>query len=150
VYSVSQFTPRELTKEELKAEKKRIEAQKQREVEAEKRRKEEEKRKKAASVRARELLMANLNENQRKQFEKNGWFVVEGGKSKKSYKVLGDRWAGNVHELCKDKEKIVASLCAHTQTDIPIEDNLLTQKLMLETSEEDFLRIANVHWRNAA
>src|SRR5215472_30724 len=54
----------------------------------------------AASKRAMELLRENLTEKQRKALDKHGWFLVEGGRSKKTYRVYGDRgYAGNIFEL---------------------------------------------------
>jgi hypothetical protein len=99
----------------------------------------------AASARARQVLLENLTAKQKKEFEKHGWFIVQGQKSNKRYKIMGNVWSGNVHELRAANDNTrVASYCCHTpQSMCPLEDNLLAQKLMLETAEEEFLRLAN-------
>jgi hypothetical protein len=42
----------------------------------------------------------------------------------------------------------MASFCAHSPGDLPHSDHFLAQKRVLETDEESFLRVANVHWRD--
>lgn len=91
-----------------------------------------------ASTRARELLMDHLTEEQRDTFTRNGWFVVEGGKSKKRYKIHGNTYAGNVY-----LDDGSARFCCHCDYGIPLHDQLLAQKVMLEVAEENFLALAN-------
>jgi hypothetical protein len=92
-----------------------------------------------ANSRARELLLAHLTGEQRKTFEENGWFVVEGGRTKQKYRVNGKSIAGNIDVLGTDH-----ILCAHApHSMIPHFDHLLAQKVMLELAEDDFLLVAN-------
>jgi hypothetical protein len=92
----------------------------------------------AAKQKAHELLLAHLTPEQRHTLEMNGWFVVEGGKSKQQYKINGHCYAGNI-EVVGMKQK----LCCHADSHIPQGDQLLAQKVMLELAEDDFLRLAN-------
>lgn len=101
----------------------------------------------AAAARARDLLLQNLSEEQRRTFIANKWFVVKGGRSGLSYRIRdkGDLVA-NVEAL-DSRGNVVARLCAHGRSDLhlPIADHFLTQKIMLECAEDDFLRVANRH-----
>lgn len=99
----------------------------------------------AAKHRARELLLQHLTAEQRHTFEKNGWFVVEGSKSKRKYKITAnDNCAANIYVL--DGEKVKHRICGHCKLDqVPLADHLLAQKVMLECDEDSFLKIANRH-----
>ena len=102
-----------------------------------------------AKKRARDLLLARLTDEQRRTFIENKWFMVEGGATKKRYRIRdkGDLIA-NIDVLADTSDEIAHHLCGHARiADIPLEDQLLTQKLMLEFDEQEFLRIANVHQR---
>ena len=103
--------------------------------------KEEEERKAVAAKRAMELLRENLSKKQRDALDKNGWFLVEGGKSKKTYRIQGDRCAGNITEL--EGEQAVARYCVHASYEIPLGDQLLAQAISLRYDEEYLLKIAN-------
>ena len=99
----------------------------------------------AARNRARELLLAHLTEKQRKTFTEKGWFIVEGGKTKKQYRIHAGKFAMNIYELqaANDNAPPVCNLCAHVPTHLcPVEDNALAQKLMIETAEDEFRQIA--------
>jgi hypothetical protein len=99
----------------------------------------------AAKARARELLLAHLTEAQRKTFIEKGWFIVEGGKTKKAYRIHTDKFSMNIYELqaANDNAPPVCNLCAHVPTHLcPVEDNALAQKLMIETAEDEFRRVA--------
>lgn len=100
----------------------------------------------AANARAIELLRENLTAEQLESFNKNGWFVVEGGRSKTRYRINSNSIAGNVHALGK-KEEVIHRLCCHVpyQENLPPHDHFLAQKLMLQYAEDDFLRLANRH-----
>lgn len=93
--------------------------------------------------RARQLLLDHLTDDQRLSLERNGWFIVIGGHSRRRYKIIAanDNFAGNIHVL--DGERTVARLCGHCDHTIPFNDQILAQKLMLENAEEDFLKLAN-------
>lgn len=95
-------------------------------------------REESAAERARALLLSHLTTEQRETFETNGWFVVEGGRSGYRYKVRGQSYVGNV-ERVDDR----AVFCAHCDSSLPLGDQLLAQKMMLECAEDEFLRIAN-------
>lgn len=99
-----------------------------------------------AAKRAHELLLSHLTPKQRETFERNRWFIVEGGKSKKKYRIRdAGHLVANIDVLDNDGMR-VRGLCGHCAGhDIPLYDSLLAQKLMLESSEDEFLKIANQH-----
>jgi hypothetical protein len=97
----------------------------------------------AAKERARELLTQHLTPLQRETMERNGWFVIEGGKSGSLYRVHADRVAGNVELLDEAGKKAVASFCCHLDHSYPTHDHHLAQKLILEWDEDAFLSTAN-------
>lgn len=105
----------------------------------------EERRTQPARDRAKELLLANLTPAQKETFEKNGWFLVEGGKSKQRYRIRANSASMNIDVM--NKEKVTHRICAHLHhtCDAPLYDHILAQKLMLEAAEDDFLKIANQH-----
>jgi hypothetical protein len=93
-----------------------------------------------ARARAEELLNRYLREDQRATLKERGWFQVE-ARSGTRYRIYRGR-SHNVKVLdAQDRE--VASLCAHPQAVVPDADCMLSQKLMLELSEDRFLSIAN-------
>jgi hypothetical protein len=96
----------------------------------------------AAQARALELLMMHLDEHQRKTFERQGLFVVRGGDTGQKYQLHGSTMTGNIHVL-GPRDRVTHRLCAHCSHDIPMGDQLLAQKLMLEYDEGYFLGIAN-------
>jgi hypothetical protein len=95
----------------------------------------------AARELAKALLLEHLTQEQRETFERNGWFVVEGGKSKTQYRINPNAHAGNVTQLKKDKAEW--SYCGHIDYRYPAYDNALAQKLLLEADEKAFLKVAN-------
>lgn len=96
--------------------------------------------------RARQLLLSHLTKAQRETFERNNSFVVQGGRTKTSYRILGHSYSANIHVLRKNSDHIVEHrLCCHCRSDIPLGDQLLAQKLSLQYDEDSFLRIANRH-----
>ena len=98
-----------------------------------------------AKKRALDLLLEHLTPAQRETFHKNSWFIVE-GRSMRRYRVNArGSLAGNV-DVLDSNMKTIHRLCAHCDIhSIPLGDQLLAQKLMLEFDEETFLRIANRH-----
>jgi hypothetical protein len=130
-YEVS--APKQPTAEE-------VEARRLAREEAVRARAEEDRKQREADKRAEELLVKNLDKEQRKQFEKEGKFkvVLHDGKFFEIYKG----WSGNVRELSKDG-KPIARLCIHPQERVPLADLMLAQKLMLETNRELFEKTAN-------
>lgn len=98
---------------------------------------------KDADARAEQLLLDSLNLAQRVMYEQAEKFIVEGNETGTKYEIRHGR-SVNIHRL-DDSGKTVDRLCAHPVLDVPDGDTMLAQKLMLETCERDFLRIANVH-----
>lgn len=95
----------------------------------------------AANKRAEELMLAHLTPAQREQIKTHGWFIVEGGRSKLNYTIRPHAYAGNIEVLDANGRR--SRLCCHVDHTIPVFDNALAQKLMLEHDEDAFLRIAN-------
>jgi len=98
----------------------------------------------AASDRAGELLLNHLTPQQRETYAKNGWFIVEGGKTKTKYRIRGGTLVANIDVLDR-RDRSTHRLCGHAQSHIPMGDQLLAQKIMLELAEDEFLRLANRH-----
>ena len=92
-----------------------------------------------ADLRAEALLVANLDATQRKDFLSKGEFYLHIGDRR--YRIRRG-WSGNVELLDKDG-KVKHRYCAHPSEFVPHCDNMLAQKLYLETNEEGFLRVAN-------
>lgn len=128
------------------------------EQEAEARRREEEYRERqkveaeryrAAKERAEGLLYEHLTDEQRAEIKRSKFFIVQGGKTGRRYKINADGGlVANVHEV-DDAGAVKRRLCAHLDhaANAPIFDHLLAQKLMLEYQEEAFLKVANDHGR---
>lgn len=96
----------------------------------------------AASDRAKALMRDNLTAVQREALDKHGWFLVEGGKSGKLYRVRANSYAGNIYEL-DDAKKEIARYCVHARDDIPLYDHLLAQALSLRYDEDHIIGRAN-------
>ena len=101
-------------------------------------------RKKEVQERAKKLLLMHLSEDQRRELHEHGWFIVRGGNSGQEYRIMAknDNFAGNVYVLGEGR-RVTHRLCAHCSNDIPFGDQILAQKVMLESCESEFLRIAN-------
>lgn len=97
----------------------------------------------AATERSRELLLAHLTPAQRQTFDENKWFIVQGGKTKQTYRIRTENYTGNIDVLNRSG-KVDYRLCAHCR-DLPLYDHHLAQKISLECDEEYFLGIANRH-----
>lgn len=91
-----------------------------------------------AAEKARVLLEENLSDEQRAQLHDNNWFEVVTPKG--TYRIRFGR-AGNVDRYRDGRH--VDRYCIHPEENVPNEDVMLAQKLLLETDEEAFLRIAN-------
>jgi hypothetical protein len=112
-------------------------------AESERVRAEREERRRAAKAKAEALLQENLSERQREELSAHRYFTVEGGQSKRRYRVkAGMGCHGNIIEV-DEAGCEVNSLCAAPRGDIPEGDYLLSQKLFLEHDEERFRQIAN-------
>lgn len=90
--------------------------------------------------RATRLLLAHLTPEQRGQYDHDHSFIVN--VKGRRYQVK-EGWSGNVKRL-NDAGAVAESFCIHFGEMIPIPDLMLAQKLMLETDEAEFRRIANV------
>lgn len=101
----------------------------------------------AASIRSLMLLMRRLTPEQRRTMRKNKWFMVTGGKTGTRYRInTRGSICANVDVLADNNERVVHKLCAHAQAaTVPTGDQLLTQKIMLEWAEDEFLARANRH-----
>lgn len=139
------YQPRQLTAEERAAQAER-QAQWQREQVAaaahrveEQRRTEEEQR--VARARAEELLLDNLTDEQQADYQETQSFRVISADGERVYRVKRG-WSGNV-ELIRPDGRVAARYCIHPREWVPEQDNMLAQKLLLETDEQAFLRIAN-------
>lgn len=136
---VAQVRPRVLTAEEV------AEAEERARVHAEENKRTME-RYRAAKERAEGFLYEHLTDEQRAQLKREKFFVVEGGKSKKRYRIKADGASigGNVTEL-DQLGREVKRFCAHIEyaANAPPYDHYLAQKLMLEHCEEAFLKVAN-------
>jgi hypothetical protein len=95
-----------------------------------------------ADKRATALLAQFLNEHQRKQFEKDRFFEVLSRCGTRRYRISRGL-AGNV-TVFDPQGRAVERLCIHTEPNLPLEDNLLAQKLLLEADEEKFRKTANI------
>lgn len=96
--------------------------------------------KEEARRKAEELLRETLDAEQLEQFDRTKWFFVI-GQSGKRYRIRHG-WSGNIDEL-NELDQVVAEYCIHPQRDVPVEDSMLIQKLMLEADEQRLLQIAN-------
>lgn len=94
-----------------------------------------------ADERAEELLRAHLTEEQRRQLDEQHAFVMR-SELGRTYRISRGR-VRNIAQLNEDG-KGIAILCAHPTMHVPDPDTMLAQKLMLETDEDSFRRIANI------
>ena len=118
------------------------------------RRKEAEKRlfTETSKERARHLLSSMLSPEQREEFQEDDCFhlrVIDGKSGEERVYRIDQGFQGNVKLLGPDGRP-VKSYCIHAKTTddegrrLPNEDHMLAQKLLLQTDEESFLKIANM------
>lgn len=100
---------------------------------------ERERQRKLAAEKAEKLLKDWLDEQQLKEFEKERQFHVISAEGKRFRLKFGTH--GNVEEL-DERGKAVARYCIQPDA-VPTGDAVLAQKLMLETDEKAFRKIAN-------
>lgn len=93
-----------------------------------------------AEERAEELLKAHLTEEQMQDWERANRFEVVVGERR--YRVTRGR-AGNVL-LLDQRGNPIETYCIHAHDDMPDADHCLSQKLLLESDEETFKRVANI------
>lgn len=116
-----------------------VESAEERQARAERLRIDAEKKQKAAQ-KAKALLIAALTKLQQEQLEKDNAFELQ--VNEKLYRIRpGDR----VERINGKTKKIESYFCIHPSHEhgLPKEDVALGQKLLLESAEAEFLRIAN-------
>ncbi len=101
---------------------------------------EREKKSAEAARRGRKLLLSHLSAIQKAEFRRLDRFHVV-SRSGRRYRIRLGR-ARNV-DLLRPDGSIEAVFCIQPEQDVPDEDTVLAQKLLLECAEDDFLRIAN-------
>jgi hypothetical protein len=97
-----------------------------------------------AKARAEVLLQEALSAKQRAELAQMGFFSldVNQGGQRRQYRIRRGR-SRNVQQVDPVSGVVLKHLCAHPRELVPDADTMLAQKLMLETAEDDFLRIAN-------
>ena len=100
----------------------------------------EDKKRKAAESKAEELLLMCLNDVQKEIYLKHGYLEINTDKAK--YRIKRG-WAKNIEKIGLDGKPELA-YCIHPRdSSVPVPDNMLAQKLMIEYNEQEFLRLAN-------
>lgn len=92
----------------------------------------------APRKKAKRLLYSHLTDYQKRMYRKKRYFHVVSEKGRKYRICHGD--TQNIYLL--ENGKPAKRFCAHPHN-VPVEDAMLAQKLMLETDEQRFLRVAN-------
>jgi len=98
-----------------------------------------------AMNRAEALLQEALNAKQREELAQKGFFsldVLNQNGQRRQYRIRRGR-SRNVQQVDPVSGNVLKHLCAHPRELVPDADTMLAQKLMLETAEAEFLRIAN-------
>lgn len=130
--SYSYAAPPPLTEEQIEAQRVRAEAA---QAAAEARRVEQA----AAKERARKLLLEALAEEQQQELLANGYFHVETRNGTRRYRLSPTGQPKRVH----GEDGLAWAYCIHPDYGYPQDDIVLAQKLLLESDEDEFLRIAN-------
>jgi hypothetical protein len=97
-----------------------------------------------AEKRAEMLLQSVLDPAQREELKERGFFTLETiakNGERRIYRIKRGR-SHNVEQVDASGRRI-KTLCAHPRASVPNADTMVVQKLMLESQEEEFLRIAN-------
>jgi len=97
-----------------------------------------------AEQRAYTLLKRWLSPEQIAQLESHGHFEVRGSHSGKWYRIRPERNM-NIDELDGEGSR-VAVWCFGPTGNLPVGDNMLAQKIALETNEQAALAVANPGW----
>lgn len=141
-------TQQQPVQEQYAAQAARIIAEQERQALAMEQYKAEAEKSKQAAERAEALLHQYLTDAQRAEHKQHKFFHVTGGKTGHLYRVHSSRGvSGNIEEVNRNGGT-VRRLCAHGNHSVmrmPDPDHLLTQKLMIQHHEEDFLKVAHVH-----
>lgn len=99
----------------------------------------EEAKRKAADERAEVLLRRSLSPKQLKELDRRGYFHVSA--AGRRFRITRGR-SHNIKEV-DGRSRILRTLCAHPVEQVPNADTMLAQKLWLESTPEEFFRIAN-------
>lgn len=106
-------------------------------------------RQKTAEERARELLLAHLDDKQRAEFERDRSFVVEVRVRQRALKPRTRRFRlglGGAHELEEKNDSRMRHWCIGARRTLtgyfPADDTTLALKLLIETDLNEFERIA--------
>jgi hypothetical protein len=91
-----------------------------------------------AESKAEQLLMLVLSDKEQEQYRELGY--IETAIDDKVYRIKKGR-SGNVFELDKGVEK--ARYCIHPAMQVPDQDTMIAQLLMLRNNREEFLKTAN-------
>ena len=94
-----------------------------------------------AEQRAYTLLKRWLSPEQIAQLERHGYFEVRGSRTGKCYRIRRE-WNMNIDELDGEGSR-VAVWCFSPAGHLPLGDNMLAQKIALETDEQATLAVAN-------
>jgi hypothetical protein len=95
-----------------------------------------------AEIKAEKLLVKNLSAEQKKDWLANRTFMVTGNTTGIQYRLTKSRTYGIETYLYGRK---IGRLCVVAKDPkIPIYDQLLAQKLLIETDEKAFVALANV------
>jgi hypothetical protein len=97
-----------------------------------------------AEQRAYALLKRWLSPEQLAQLERHGYFEVRGSHSGQCYRIRRE-WNMNIDELDGEGSR-VAVWCFSPAGHLPLGDNMLAQKIALETDEQAALAVANHSW----
>ncbi len=95
-----------------------------------------------ANARSIRLLVNNLSEAQRHQFDQCNYFDVIGSKSGARYRIRHGHML-NVERIDKSGRRLV-KLCFAPRGQLPVGDIMLAQKIALELFEADAIKVANV------
>lgn len=102
----------------------------------------------AAELVARGLLMAFLDERQKRDLARNAYFEVIGSSGRRWRIRTGRGYSGNVDLMPEVGDIRIATYCAHGADLMPASDHYLIQKLALEDDDVAFIAVANLHYRN--
>lgn len=102
--------------------------------------KDREKERATAEKKAHRLLRYHLTPEQRREYQREDSFRIE--VNGRCYRIRKGR-AGNV-DLIDAEGNRLRNYCIHPTAQVPNEDTMLAQKLLLEADEAAFLRTANM------
>lgn len=90
---------------------------------------------------ALESLREMISEEEFRKYLKRGFISVR-GRSGKDYQIFRDRW----HAKVRMRGRVVAEVCSRIKDDhVPMTDNVIAFKTMIEADEAEFERAGNVY-----